>query len=378
MRPLVAHCHLGLGKLYRQKGDRAKAQQHLTTATAMYREMDVGFYSAGREGGRAMKTRLASCALTLGLLAGPLAAEAQSAGKVYRIGWLHPQPLPKQWLAGFDQGLREFGYVEGKDLIIERRWGDGNFDRLPAMAADLVRLNVDVLISGNSRALRELQKATRTIPIVMLGSGDPLGAGLVASLARPGGNLTGLSQLAPELSGKRLELLKEVVPRLSRLTMLSNPGNPSVVIGLQETRAAAAILGLILQSLDVRKPDELDSALATIARDRPDALVLPIDSMIYEQRTRIAEFAVKQGLPSMGPYREFVEVGGLMAYGASIPDIFRRSVGYIDKILKGAKPADLPVEQPTKYEFIINLKTAKLLGLTIPPAVLARADEVIQ
>jgi ABC-type uncharacterized transport system substrate-binding protein len=315
--------------------------------------------------------------LTLTLLAAPLAAEAQSAGKVYRIGWLHPQPLPKQWLAGFDQGLREFGYLEGKDLVIERLWGDGDFDRLPAMAAELVRLKVDVLISGNSRALRELQKATRTIPIVMLGAGDPLGAGLVASLARPGGNITGLSQLAPELSGKRLELLKEVVPDLARVTMLSNPGNPSVVIGLQETRAAAKTLGLTLHSLDVRKPAELDSALATIARARPDALVLPIDSMIHEQRTRIAEFALKHGLPSIGVYREFVEAGGLMVYGASIPDIFRRSVGYIDKILKGAKPADLPVEQPTKFEFVINLKTAKTLGLTIPPSVLVRADEVI-
>jgi len=316
--------------------------------------------------------------LIVAALAAPLAAEAQAEGKVYRIGWLHPQPLPKPWLAGFDQGLREFGYVEGKDLVIERRWGDGDFDRLPAMAAELVRLKVDVLISGNSRALRELQKATRTIPIVMLGAGDPLGAGLVASLARPGGNITGLSQLAPELSGKRLELLKEVVPNLARVTMLSNPGNPSVVIGLQETRAAAKILGLTLHSLDVRKPDELDPALATIARGRPDALVLPIDSMIHEQRTRIAEFAVKHGLPSIGVYREFVEAGGLMVYGASIPDIFRRSVGYIDKILKGAKPTDLPVEQPTKYELVINLNTAKALGLTIPPSVLARADEVIE
>jgi putative ABC transport system substrate-binding protein len=322
--------------------------------------------------------RLTVLATLAVFLAAAGAAVAQPAAKIYRIGWLHPQPLPKPWLAGFDQGLREFGYVEGKDLIIERRWGDGNFDRLPVMAADLVRLNVDVLISGNTRALRELQKATRTIPIVMLGSGDPLGAGLVASLARPGANITGLSQLAPELSGKRLELLKEVVPSLARVAMLSNPENPSVVIGLQETRAAASVLGLTLQSLDVRKPDEVDPALAVLARDRPDALVLPIDSMIHEQRTRIADFALKHRVPAIGVYREFVDVGGLMIYGASIPDIFRRSVGYIDKILKGAKPADLPVEQPTKYELVVNLKTAKALGLTIPPSVLARADELIQ
>ena len=207
--------------------------------------------------------------LSLAMFAAPVAAEAQPAGRVYRIGWLHPQALPKQWLAGFDQGLREFGYVGGKDLVIERRWGDGNLDRLPVMAADLVRLKFDVLIWANSRALRELQ--------------TPLSS--------------------PELSGKRLELLKEVVPRLSRVTMLSNPGNPSVVIGLQETRAAARTLGLILHSLDVRTPGELAPALATIARDRPDALVLPIDSMVHEQRTHIAEFAVKNGLPSIGAYR---------------------------------------------------------------------------
>jgi putative tryptophan/tyrosine transport system substrate-binding protein len=311
-------------------------------------------------------------------VAWPLTARAQQSGKMPRIGWLQPVPIPNAWLKGFGQGLLEFGYVEGKNLSIEYRWGDGNFDRLPGMAAELVRLNVDVIISGNTAALLALQKATQTIPIVMLGPGDPVATGLVGSLAGPGGNITGVSLMGRELSGKRLELLKEVVPKLARVTVLSNPNNPAVVLALQETQAAAQTLDLTLQGVDIREPDDLDGALSVTVRERPDALVLLLDSMINSQRVRIAAFAVKHRLPSISPFREFAEAGGLMAYGASVPDLFRRSAYYVDKILRGAKPADLPIQQPTKFELVINLKTAKALGLLIPPSLLARADEVIE
>jgi putative ABC transport system substrate-binding protein len=311
------------------------------------------------------------------LLAMPLAVEAQQTSKTYRIGWLHPVPLPSEWMEGFRQGLREFGYVEGKDLVIESRW-DVGFDRLPAMAAELARLNVDLMLAGNTAALRALKQATGTIPIVMLGTGDPVATGLVTNLARPGGNITGISGMYPQLSGKRLELLREVVPKVTRITMLSNPLNPSVVIALQETQAAAKVLGLTLDSLDVRKASDLDAALSTMVKRQPDALVLPAETTIHEQRARIAQFAVQHRLPSISAWREFAEAGGLMVYGVSIPDVFRRAVGYIDKILKGAKPGDLPIEQPTKFELVVNLKTAKAIGVTFPPSVLARADEVLQ
>jgi len=319
--------------------------------------------------------------LAVTLLAAPLAGEAQPPpSKVYRIGWLHPLPIPPDWQEGLRQGLREFGYVEGRDLIIERRWGDGNLDRLPAMAAELVRLNVDFIIAGNSRAVQELKVATTTIPIVMTATNDPVGTGLIASLARPGGNITGLSGLGTDLSGKRLELLKEVMKGLGRVTMLSNLGNPSIVLAVQETQAAAKTLGVVFHSVDVREPSQIDRALASVLRERPDGLVLPAESVVHSQhaRTRIVEFAIKHRLPSIGAWREFADAGGLMVYGVSIPDVFRRAVGYIDKILKGARPADLPVEQPTKFELIINMKTARTLGLTIPPSVLVRADEIIQ
>jgi putative ABC transport system substrate-binding protein len=308
----------------------------------------------------------------------PLAVRAQQSGRAYRIGWLQPAPLPDPWLKAFKQGLQEFNYVEGKGLIIEYRWGDGNFDRLPEMAAELVRLNVDVLVSGNTPALLALQNATRTIPIVMLAVGDPLNMGLAASLARPGGNITGLSLMTSEMSGKRLELLREVVPNLARITVLSNPENPLVVLSLQETRAAAQTLGLKLDSVDMRKPSELDRALSVIVGTRPDALVVLSDSMILGQRTQIAAFALTHRLPSISPFREFTEVGGLMSYGPSVPDLYRRGVGYIKRILEGANPAELPIEQPTKFELVINLKTTKALGLTVPLIMQMTADEVIE
>jgi ABC-type uncharacterized transport system substrate-binding protein len=313
-----------------------------------------------------------------GAAAWPFAARAQQAGKTYRIGWLQPGPIPDPWVNGFRQGLQEFNYVEGKNLIIEYRWGDGSFDRLPAMAGELVGLNPDVIISVNTAALLALQKLTTTIPIVMLGTADPVGLGLVRSLARPGANITGMSVMAPELSQKRLELLKEVVPNLDRVTVLSNPGNPAVILALQETQAAAQALGLTLHSVDVHEPSEIDLALSAIAREPPGALVLLIDTMIHSQRVPIVAFAVKHRLPTISPFREFAEAGGLMAYGPQLPDLLRRAVGLIDKILRGERPANLPVQQPTKFELAINLKTAKALGLEVPPTLLARADEVIE
>jgi putative tryptophan/tyrosine transport system substrate-binding protein len=252
-------------------------------------------------------TRLAVALLCLAISPAPLAAEVQPAGKVYRIGWLHPQPLPPTWVEGFRQGLRDHGYVEGKNLVVEYRWGDGRFDRLPAMAAELVRLNVDVLISGNTAALGALKEATRTIPIVMFGPGDPLGAGLVPSLGRPGGNITGVSGMYPQLTGKQMELLREVVPKLTRVATLSNPGNPSVVIALREARDAAKTLGLVLDSVDVRQASEIEGALARLAKEQPDAFVFPPDSMIDTQRARIAEFALQHRLASVSPWREKAE-----------------------------------------------------------------------
>jgi putative tryptophan/tyrosine transport system substrate-binding protein len=308
----------------------------------------------------------------------PLAARAQQTGKTYRVGWLQPGPIPDPWIKGFRQGLQEFNYVEGKNLIIEYRWGDGNFDRLPAMAAELVRLNPDVIISVNTAALLALQRATTTIPIVMLATADPVASGLVRGLARPGANITGMSVMGPELSRKRLELLKEAVPKLDRVTAMSNPGNPAVVLTLQETQAAAHALGLTLHSVDVREPGEIDLALSVIGREPPDALILLIDSMIHSQRAPIIAFAIRHRLPTISAFREFAEAGGLMAYGPAVPDLLRRAVGLIDKILGGTKPADLPVQQPTKFELVINLKTAKALGLQIPDKLLALADEVIE
>jgi putative ABC transport system substrate-binding protein len=323
-------------------------------------------------------TRVAVALLALVLLAAPLAAEAQGAAKALRVGWLHPQSLPDQWVEGFRQGVREHGYVEDRDFVIERRWGDGKFDRLPAMAADLVRLNVDVVIAGNSAALRALQQATRTIPVVMVGVNDPVALGFVASLARPGGNFTGLSGLGPPLSGKRLELLREVAPGLTRITAFSNPKNPSLALVMGETRAAATSLGLDVHVAEVLTSGDLERVFADIVKRRSGALVLPPETVIHTQAHRVAQFAITQRLPSISAWRDFADAGGLMAYGVSIKDLFRRSVGYIHKIHRGVSPADLPVEDPTKFELIVNLKTAKALGLTIPQSVLLRADEVIE
>jgi putative tryptophan/tyrosine transport system substrate-binding protein len=306
----------------------------------------------------------------------PLAARAQQGGKKYIVG---------RFFAGsanelsnvVTEALRELGWVEGQNVVFERRYAENRLERLPEMAADLVRLKVDVIIAGGTLAPLAAKRATSTIPIVMT-SGDPLGSGLVASLARPGGNVTGMSLMEPDLGGKRLELLKELLPRLARLAVLWNAANPYPAVVFKEMQGAGRTLGIEVQSLEVRGPDDLDGAFEAARTQRPDAMITVEDPLTLTYRKRIADFATEQQLPSLHGSREFVAVGGLISYGADLVDLNRRAAGYVDKILKGAKPADLPVEQPTKFDLVINLTTAKALGLTVPPSLLARADEVIE
>jgi putative tryptophan/tyrosine transport system substrate-binding protein len=316
--------------------------------------------------------------LLLRLLAVPLAAAAQPPGQVYRIGFLSTTPPPAhRWEALLD-GLRERGYHEGRNLVFERRFSEGNAERFPEFAAELVRLRVDLIIVTTTPAALAAKHATQTIPIVIPTAIDPVEAGLVASLARPGGNLTGLSILAPELSGKRLELLQEVMPGMTRVAVLWNAANPANALAWQETQVAARTLGLLLHSQDVRGPQDLEGAFARTAQARPEALLVLGDALLGMHRPQIAAFATQQHLPSVFAERESVVAGGLMSYGPSLPDLYRRAATYVDKILKGTKPADLPVEQPLKFELVLNLKTAQALGLTIPPSVLFQADEVIK
>ena len=274
-------------------------------------------------------------------------------------------------------GLRDVGYVEGKNLVIEFRWAEGKFDRLPELAAELVRLNVDVILTAGSPAIRAAKNATTTIPIVMVTSGDPVAFGFVASLARPGGNITGSSIFSPELSAKRLELLKEILPRAQRVAVLFNPDNSINQRNLEEMEQTAKFLKLRLHRYEVRGADEFKKAFAAMTKQRIDAVALPDDDFVGANGSRIAEFAAKQRLPSVGR-AEFVEAGGLIGYGVNIPQLYRYAAVFVDKIVKGTKPADLPVEQPMNFEFVINLKTAKQIGLTIPPEVLARASKIIR
>ena len=307
-------------------------------------------------------------------------AEAQQPKKVPRIGFLFGSSLSANSARheAFRQGLRELGYVEGKNIVIDWRSAEEKLDRLPALAADLVRLKVDIVLTGGSSPTRAAKEATTTIPIVMAQDADPVGSGFVASLARPGGNITGLSTLAPELSGKRLEILKEVVPKLSRVAVLGNSTEPGNAQMLGETERAAVVFGVKLEYVDVLSPKDIETAFRTASKARADA-VLELPSFVFNShRTEIANLEVKSQLPAVYPQREFAEDGGLMSYGVSYTDLFRRAATYVDKILKGAKPADLPVEQPTRFEFVINLKTAKALNLTIPQSVLFRADRVIK
>jgi putative ABC transport system substrate-binding protein len=300
--------------------------------------------------------------------------------KVPRIGYLGgvSPSTNAALIEAFRQGLRELGYVEGKNIVIEWRHHEGKVDRLPALAAELVRLKVDIIITVGPPAARAAKEATVTSPIVMMQVGDPVGSGFVASLARPGGNITGSSTLAPELSGKRLELLKEIVPRLSRVAVLGTSTNPGSAQSLRETELAAGAFGVKLQYLDVLDPKDIETAFRAASKGRAEALLLLGSPITFSQRTQVLDLAIKGRLPAIYAFPEFVEEGGLMTYSVSFTDLFRRAATYVDKILKGAKPADLPVEQPTKFEFIINLKAAKQIGLTIPPNVLARADKVLK
>ncbi len=333
----------------------------------------------GREDGRWRRLFFISI-LALGALAAPLAADAQPPPKVPRIGilWASPISANAHLREAFRQGLRELGYVEGRNVALELRYAEGKLDRLPDLAAELVRLKVDVIVAANTPTALAAKQATRTIPIVMALSGDPVESGLVASLARPGGNVTGLSLMAPELGGKRLQLLKEVVPRASRVAVLSNPNNPFTGLMVRETEAAARVLGVQLQAREIRAPEDIDRAFQAAIRGRASALIVVDDGLVFTHRARIAALAAKSRLPAIYPFRESVEAGGLMSYATNFADSYRRAATYVDKILKGAKPADLPVEQPTRFELVINVKTANALGLTFPQSVLIRADQVIQ
>jgi putative ABC transport system substrate-binding protein len=312
-----------------------------------------------------------------GLLAASRAAEAQPARKVPRIGFLVFVSSETRY-RGFQEGLRELGYVEGQNIAIEFRSADGSLERLNDLADELVRLRVDVIVAGSTTGAIAAKRATSTIPVVMANVADPVGAGLVSSLAKPGRNITGLSTMGADISGKRLELIKEVVPKLRRMGILWYPDSPSLA-AFKELKAAAQTLGVEIRSLGVRPPvPEIDQAFGTAVNWRADALIALDDALIFSNRTRIIALAARHRLPSVYGYREFPDAGGLMAYGPSRHDMYRQAAVYVDKILKGAKPGDLPVEQPTKFELVINLKTAKALGLTIPPSVLGRADEVIQ
>jgi putative ABC transport system substrate-binding protein len=316
-----------------------------------------------------------------GLLAAPPAAEAQPAQKIAKVGLLAPSTptVFRPNLEAFKEGLRELGHVEGKTWVLELRYADGRSERLPELAREVVSLKLDVIVTSTDVAIAAVKRETRAIPIVMAFSGDPVGTGFVTSLAHPGGNVTGLSGVSPALSGKRLELLKQVVPRLSRVAFLWNPDLRSAVLDYKETEATASSLRLEVQSVEVSSAADLDRAFSTMMSQHPQALIVSgANPVVIGNRAVVAGLALKNRLPSMSPTKEYVDAGALMSYGPSVPAMFRRAATYTDKILKGTKPGDLPIEQPTKFELVINLKTAKALGLTIPQSLLLRADEIIQ
>jgi putative tryptophan/tyrosine transport system substrate-binding protein len=315
--------------------------------------------------------------LILALLGAPLAGDAQQGGKVPRIGYLGDLPGPHA--EALRQALHDIGYMEGQHLVIEYRWGEGKSERLPALAAELVQLPVDVLIAQGGQASRAAKQATSSIPIVMAPVGNPERLGLVASLARPGGNMTGVSVIGLDLGGKRLELLKEAVPGMSRVAVLLNATNPGATPeARREIEDAARALGLTLFRIEVRGADELERAFAAIATARPDALIVGQDAFLFSQRFRIVDFAAQHRLPMMAMYREWADAGGLLTYGASLREVFRRAAVFVDKILKGRKPEELPIEQVMRLELVINLKTAQAMGLTLPSSLLFQADEVIR
>ena len=321
--------------------------------------------------------------LALALVVASLATEAQQPKNVHRIGTLSAlgtTPGRNPFVEAFLEGRRALGYVEGQHFVLEYRGAEGQFEGFPDLAAELVRLKVEVIVAQGTPAALAAKHATTTIPIVMVGVGDPVGSGLVASLARPGGNITGLSNLSPELVRKQLEFLKDVLPTVSRVAVLWNPANPASHLMVRAADVAAQALGVQLHLVEARGrgPDAFDSAFAAMTNAHADALLVLADNIFFEHRRRLAELAAMSHLPTMYQGREHVEAGGLISYAASVPDVWRHGATYVDKILKGAKPADLPVEQPTRFELVINLKTAQALGITMPPSLLLLADEVIR
>jgi putative ABC transport system substrate-binding protein len=326
-----------------------------------------------------MKYRRVALILALAILAAPHAAEAQATAKSSRLCFLAPAPLQRlPWYNPFFQRLRELGYVDGQNIIIDYLSADDRAERFPALADDCLRLKADIIVATTTPASLAAKSATRTIPIVMLGTGDPVVTGLVDNLARPGGNITGLSHMAPGLSAKRLELLKEAVPRISTVLVLAYLIDPIAAPQVTELKNAARSLGVKLLIRDIRTPDDLPVAFDTGAKERADGLLTTVEAIFVTHRARVIDLAARHRLPAMYPSRTFVDAGGLMNYGVNFPSFWIGAATFVDKILKGAKPGDLPIEQPTKFELVINLKTAKALGLTIPPSVLARADEVIE
>jgi ABC-type uncharacterized transport system substrate-binding protein len=324
--------------------------------------------------------RRAFITLLGGAAAWPLGARAQQSGKMPRIGFLgnSTAALESNLVGPFREGLRDLGYEEGRSILIEYRWADGMYERFPVLIAELIALNVDVIVTAGTPAALAVKKATTSIPLVMIAVGEPVETGLVASLARPGGNATGVSSLSYGIQGKRLELLREMVPSISHVAVLWNSGSPIMIIQERETRAAAEVLGIKMLSLGVRTLEEIEQAFAAILRERPGALFVLADRLFLHHRKRIIDFAIEQRLPGVYAYRELVEVGGLMFYGPSYADLHRRTAAYVDKILKGAKPGDLPVERPVKFVLALNLKTAKTLGIEVPLQLQQLADEVIE
>jgi putative tryptophan/tyrosine transport system substrate-binding protein len=314
----------------------------------------------------------------IGTAAGwPLAVSAQQPTKIFKIGFIATGGVPL-YMNAFHDELQALGWIEGKNVIYEARYAENRLDRLPELVTELLRLNIDIIVAGGTPAPLAAKRATATVPIVMAGAADPLGSGLVASLARPGGNVTGLSPTGADLVGKRLELLKEVLPGLSSVAILWNADHPFSTLVFKETERAAQGLRIEVQSLEVRSPNDIDRALITAMRQNASALIAIEDPLTTDYRHQIADFAAENRLPAIYGLRMFVDAGGLLSYGADLADLYRRAARYVDKILKGAKPSDLPVEQPTKFELVVNLKTAKALGLAIPATVLATADEVIE
>jgi putative ABC transport system substrate-binding protein len=312
-----------------------------------------------------------------GAFAAPPDAGARQTAKVRRVGVLFGSPA-SSWIEALRQGLRDVGLVEGRTVLTEWRSAEGRYERLPGLAAELVRLSVDVLIAHPTVAVQAARRATTTIPIVMPASADPVGAGLVESLARPGGNVTGSTFISSEITGKRLELLKEMLPHATSVALVANPDNPATALQLTQARAAGSVLRVRLRLIEVRAETQLDAAFAVLLRDRADALSVIDDPMLGSKRADIVKRVARARLPAIYGWRDWVDAGGLMSLGANVDEMFRQAGGYVDKILRGAKPADLPIEQPTKFEFVINLKTAKALGLALPPSLLARADQVIE